>query len=175
MSFKSLTDDDPDEQKCAEPTISYHNGKLTFYCETEDAVCQSTITNADITSYSGNEVQLGVTYHISVYATKAGYQNSETVTATLCWIDADPIMDDGTEITSAVSVRANPVLIQAYGSSLSISGADAETAVHVYDTAGRSVGFAKASAGTTVVETSLHRGEIGIVKIGGKVVKVVMK
>ena len=175
MSFKSLTDDDPDEQKCAEPTISYHHGKLTFYCETEDAVCQSTITNADITSYSGNEVQLGVTYHISVYATKAGYKNSETVTATLCWIDADPIMDGGIENTTIASIRANPVLIQAYGSSLSISGADEGTAVNVYDTAGRSVGFAKASAGTTVVETSLHRGEIGIVKIGAKAVKVVIQ
>lgn len=48
------------------------------------------ITDADIKAGSGNEVQLGVTYNISVYATKSGYDNSETATATLCWIDASP-------------------------------------------------------------------------------------
>lgn len=74
----------PETKKCATPTIGYKNGKLTFNCATEGAVCQSIITDTDISSYSVNEVQLGVTYNISVYATKAGYENSETVTATLC-------------------------------------------------------------------------------------------
>ena len=57
----------PTPEKCEKPTIGYSNGKLTFKSATEGAVCQSTITNADIKSYSGNEVQLGVTYDISVY------------------------------------------------------------------------------------------------------------
>lgn len=70
----------PETKKCSTPTISFKNGKLTFYCDTEGAVCQSTITDADIGSYSSNEVQLGMTYHISVYAMKAGYENSNIVT-----------------------------------------------------------------------------------------------
>ena len=53
-------------------------------------VCQYSITDTDIKAGNGNEVQLGVTYTISVYAAKAGYENSETATATLCWIDAAP-------------------------------------------------------------------------------------
>ena len=77
-------------QKCEKPTIAYKNGKLTFNCKTEGATCQSTITDSDITSYNSNEVQLGVTYNISVYATKAGYEDSDVATATLCWIDVNP-------------------------------------------------------------------------------------
>ena len=49
------------------PTIAYKNGRLTFNCETEGATCLSSITDPDITSYSSDEVQLGVTYNISVY------------------------------------------------------------------------------------------------------------
>ena len=168
------------EIRCANPTISYNNGKLTFECETEGAVCESTITNEDIKAYTGNEVQLCVTYHISVYATRPDCDNSETVTATLCWIDADPkiISGEGTyygDDTALASVRATPVLIQNYGSVLTISGVDAGTAVNVYDMAGRMVGYAIASTGSTTVDTSLHSGEIGIVKIGEKSVKVIMQ
>ena len=76
--------------KCATPTITYVNGMLTFTCETEGAVCHSTITDTDIKSYSCNEVNLTVTYHISVYAAKDDYEDSEVATGTLCWIDQQP-------------------------------------------------------------------------------------
>ena len=161
------------KKKCAEPTISYKNGKLTFNCETEGAVCRSTITNTDIASYIGDEVQLGVTYQISVFATKSGYNKSDTVTATLCWIDVDQ-MARGVE-NAIANIPANAVLIQGNGSSFNISGLDAGTAINVYDTAGRLVGSAKASAGATTIDTPLHRGEIGIVKIGEKAVKVLVQ
>ena len=67
-------------EKCATPTISYENGKLTFSCATEGATCQYTITDTDIKAGSGNEVQLTTTYIVSVYATKSGYENSDVVT-----------------------------------------------------------------------------------------------
>ena len=70
----------PVSQKCTKPTISYKNGKLTFSCDTEGAVCQYSIKDNDIKTGSSNEVQLGLTYHISVYATKAGYDNSDVAT-----------------------------------------------------------------------------------------------
>ena len=72
--------DTPETQKCATPTISYENGKLTFDCETEGATCQYSITDTDIKAGSGNEVQLTTTYKVTVYATKAGYENSDIVT-----------------------------------------------------------------------------------------------
>ena len=70
----------PEPQKCATPTISYENGKLTFSCDTEGATCQYSITDTDIKAGSGNEVQLTTTYKVTVYATKAGYENSDEAT-----------------------------------------------------------------------------------------------
>ena len=163
----------PTPQKCEKPTISYSKGKLTFHSATEGAVCQSTITDADITSYSSNEVELGVTYLISVYATKEGYEHSETATATLCWIDVEP-KTEGIE-NGIASIRANAVLIQSANGRFSISGVDEGTAVIVYNTAGQEVGSGKANAGVSEISTTLRKGEIGIIKIGEKAVKAMMR
>ena len=163
----------PETKKCAKPTISYQNGKLFFNCDTEGATCQSTITDTDITSYSSNEVQLGVTYHISVYATMAGYENSDVATATLCWIDVDPKtegINDG-----IASVRARPILIQSDGNQLIVSGAEEGSAITVFDMAGRVVGSVKAFGESTTINTYLRSGDIGIVKIGDKAIKVMIK
>jgi hypothetical protein len=118
-------------------------------------------------------VQLSVTYNISVYASKPGYSNSETATATLCWIDAEPRTEGITD--GVASVRANAVLIQSNGGELNIQGAEEGAVIQVYDMAGRSVGSARAAAGTTAISTTLSSGEVGIVKIGDKAVKVVVK
>lgn len=83
-------------EKCANPTISYSNGRLVFSCETEGATCLSTITNADTKSYAGNMVELGAAYNISVYAVKQGYKNSDVVTATLTWSDSGLKVDNMT-------------------------------------------------------------------------------
>ena len=163
----------PETKKCATPTIGYQNGKLTFNCETEGATCLYMITDDDIKSGSANELQLGVTYRISVYATKSGYDNSETATATLCWIDVEPKTEGITN--SVANVRALPLLIQSNGSTLIISGAEVGTTISVYDTSGRMVGSTLASADTTTIDTSLRSGEIGIIKIGERVIKVMAK
>ena len=165
--------DTPTTQKCAKPTISYSNGKLTFTCETEGAVCQSTITDPDITSYSRNEVQLGVTYNISVYATKLGYENSETATATLCWIDQQPKTEG---ITNGIAnVAAQAVLIQSEGGSIKVQGVDEGTQVNVYGINGTQAGSAISQSGAATINTNLQPGSVAIVKIGQKSVKVVIK
>ncbi|MCR5642616.1 MAG: leucine-rich repeat domain-containing protein [Prevotella sp.] len=167
------TPDNPGAKKCATPTISYSNGKLTFSCATSGAICQSTISDDDIRSYSNDEVQLNVTYRISVYATKEGYENSDVANATLCWIDVEPRTEG---IANGVaSVRANAVLIQGESGTFNISGADKGLPIIIYNTAGQTVGSGKTTAETTHVFTSLCKGEIGIVKIGQKAVKVMMK
>ena len=165
----------PEPEQCAKPTISYSNGELTFSCATEGAKCVSTITDADIRTYTSSKVQLGVTYHVSVYATKAGYNNSETATATLCWIDVEPTITFGTGATALGSIEARPVLIQTNGQVVSISGAPEGSAIAIYDVAGQLVGSGKATAGTTDISTQLCNGDIVIVKIGSKAVKVVVK
>ena len=165
----------PEPEQCAKPTISYANGKLMFSCATDGATCQYTITDRDIKSGIGDEVELCVTYQVSVYATKAGYNNSETATATLCWVDVEPTITFGTGATALGSIEALPVLIQTHGPVVSITGAAEGTEIAIYDVTGRLVGSAKASVGTTDISTSLRDKDIAIVKIGSKSVKVVMK
>ena len=160
-------------QRCEKPTISYSKGKLTFNCATSGATCKYTINDTDIKSGSGDEVKLGVTYNISVYATKSGYDDSETATATLCWIDVEPKTEG--IVNGVASVRSYGVMIQASEGFFNISGLEVGTPISVYNTAGQMVGSANASANTTTVNTTLRNGEIGIVKIGDKSVKVLMK
>ena len=160
-------------KKCANPTINYSNGKLTFVCETEDAVCKTSITDTDIKTYSGNEIQLGVTYNISVYATKAGYEDSETVKATLCWIDQQPTMEGITNDISQISARA--VLIQGQGGLLTIQGVDEGSTIAVYTISGQMVGSIRASGNQASLGTNIKKGEVAIIKIGEKSVKVVMQ
>ena len=165
--------DTPGTKKCATPTIGYQNGKLTFNCDTEGATCQYTITDSDIKSGSSNEVQLGVTYNISVYATKSGYDNSETANATLCWIDVEPKTEG--IVNGVASVRAAAVLIQSNGSALTVSGADDGTPINVYSVNGSQAGSAISQNGSASINTSLQPGSIAIVKVGEKSVKVLMK
>ena len=165
--------DTPTTQKCEKPTISYENGKLTFSCATEGAVCQYSITDTDIKAGSGNEVQLVVTYNISVYAAKSGYENSETATATLCWIDQQPKTEDIT--TGIANISANAVLIQSEGGSIKVQGVDEGTQVNVYGINGTQAGSAVSQAGAATINTNLQPGSIAIVKIGQKSVKVVVK
>lgn len=159
--------------KCEKPTISYQNGKLSFRCATEGAICRSTISDTDITSYDANEIQLGVTYTITVYATKIGYDNSETATATLCWIDVEPKkqgIDNG-----IAQVRANAVMIKAEGGLLTIEGVDDNTNISVYSLDGVLAGSAISKNGVAFVNTNFKSNSIAIVKIGNKSVKVAIK
>ena len=160
-------------KKCAKPSIRYKNGELKFESETEDAIYHYSISDDDIKSGNGNEVQLGVTYYINVYATKEGYENSETVTGTLCWIDVEPKTEG---ITNGVaSVRAQAVLVQSNGGILNVSGVDIGTQINVYDMSGQMVGSAYASGDNTTIDTILRSGEVGIIKIGDKAIKVLIK
>lgn len=64
--------------KCATPTINADGGKLSFSCETEGVDYFYEITNLDSKKGSGNEVNLTNTYVVTVYATKEGYDQSDT-------------------------------------------------------------------------------------------------
>ena len=161
-----------DEKKCAKPTISYSNGKLTFVSGTEGAVCQSTITDSDVASYSGDEVQLTVTYNVSVYATKFGYENSDVATATLCWIDVTPKTEGITD--GIASIPANAVLIQSERGTIKVQGCDEGEQVCVYSINGTQAGSSVSQNGAAIVNTNLQPGSIAIVKVGEKSIKVVI-
>lgn len=69
--------------KCATPTIHYENGKLTFSCDTEGAEIHYSFENVGMKGGVGAEVTISKIYTVSVYATKAGYENSDTATLEL--------------------------------------------------------------------------------------------
>lgn len=72
--------DIPATQKCATPSISFNNGEVSFTCETEGAEFVSEVKASDAKLYYDSEYTLSQKYTISVYATKTGYDNSDTVT-----------------------------------------------------------------------------------------------
>ena len=72
--------DNPEIKKCATPEISYANGKVSLSCETEGVEFITKVTVEDAKDYYDSEFTLSQTYKITVYATKAGYENSDVAT-----------------------------------------------------------------------------------------------
>ena len=169
-----VTIDDPLE-KCATPTISYSKGELTFSCDTEGAEFVSKITDADIKDYFTSSISLSVTYNISVYATKAGYENSDTIQATLCWIEQQPQTEGITDEDAIAEVQAVPVLIQTQGNTINVQGAEAGTEIILYGANGVQLDSVVATTGVASLNASRLSGSVAIVKIGNKTVKVLVK
>jgi hypothetical protein len=159
--------------KCATPTIKYENGQLSFTCETEGAEFISEITDTDVTQHNSATISLSATYNISVYAIAPNHATSDMVKASLCWIDTEPTKEGMIEGITNVSAKA--VLIQSNGNVLTIQGADLGTSINVFDVSGKKVGGAVVDSKTTNVKTSLARGQVGIVNICDKSVKIIIK
>ncbi len=160
-------------QKCSTPIIRYENGQLSFTCDTEGAEFVTDITDTDVTQHNSATITLTATYNISVYAKAPNYAISDTVKATLCWIDAEPTKEG--VIDGITNMHAKAVLIQCNGNVLSIQGVDLGTPISVFDVSGRKVGAAVVNSETTNVKTSLMKGQVGIVNINGKGIKVLIK
>ena len=160
----------PDPQKCEKPTISYKNGQLMFASATEGVEFISEITDNDIKKYYEATVTLTVTYNISVYATKTGYDNSDVAYATLCWIDKEP-----TITTDVMQIPSQAVLIQSEGGILTVRGIDDGTQVSIYGIDGTEAGSAIGRNGEALIGTNLKPGSVAIVKIGKKSVKVITR
>ncbi len=167
--------DDPELEKCAMPTISYENGELLFSCDTEGAEFVYEINDTDVKKGYEEKVKLTATYYISVYATKPGYNKSETATATLCWIDVEPTVTYGSGATAMHSIKAQSVLIQSSNGLLTIEGAAEETTISIYDVNGMLEGQGISRSGQTIIPTNMKPNSVAIVKVGEKAVKVIMK
>ena len=70
-----------ESSKCAQPTISYNNGKISFSCETEGVEFHYTISNTNSSTGVGSWLDFSSAVNISVYASKLGFVNSDTSTA----------------------------------------------------------------------------------------------
>lgn len=157
-------------EMCATPTIDYKDGKLVFSSATNGAECVTTITSADVDTHYGNEVSISYTYNISTYAKADGYANSDVVTAMLIWIEKD---DATTALNEKIEAKA--ILVQAHDGTIRISSAEPGTVIEVYNVAGIKIASVNSQHGTTQIATTLNTGDVSIVKIGKRTVKVVMR
>lgn len=172
---KAISGSGEEPTKCATPTISYADKRLTFSCETEGVEYHYTITDSDIKSDVSSSIDLTATYEISVYATKSGYYDSDVATATLVWTDAIFTVTTPETPTSAKAIMESiPVLISANGGVITVKSEQEGQAVAVYTADGKVLGSANVKDGQATVATNIQRGEIVIVKVGGRSVKVKM-
>lgn len=175
-SFKYIVEHDGGQSEtkvCDTPAITYEDGELVFSSSTDGAEYHYTITDSDITSnaYSADgRIQLAATYEISVYASASGHKNSETATATLCFIDAD-LSTDG---IAAVSPKRG-IVITSRGGIVTVSGLDSGERVCLYGTSG--VMLASAEAGYDGTATLNTGGTTGaaLLKAGANTVKIMIK
>ena len=156
---------------CAAPQISYSNGKLSIDCETEGAEFITDVTCSDIRRFYDSDINFSATYNISVYATAAGYENSATVNATLCWIENG---DSENGATGIINIPATAALITSNNGTITVNCSLNGEAVAVYTTGGVLVGTTTIENGSATIATGLSKGTIAIIKIGEKSVKVII-
>lgn len=172
-TIKGIGGSGEEPTKCATPTISYADKRLTFACETEGVEYVYEIKDADIKKGYDAEVDLTATYVISVYATKAGYENSDIATATLVWTDAIFMETTPETPTSAKAIAESiPVLISFNGGAVTVKSEQDGQPVAVYSADGKALGSATVKDGQATIPVNQQRGEIVIVKVGGRSVKI---
>ena len=98
------------DEQCATPTISYQNGKVRFACETEGVEFVPTVTCTPNQLQNGNELELGGTFTVSVYAVKEGYDNSDTNTMTINMSQMGDVNADGELNAADITALVNAIL-----------------------------------------------------------------
>ena len=85
-----------------------------------------------------------------------------------------PWMYFGTIKTGIADITSLPVEVQSNGGTITVTGADDGTIVEVYTMAGTKLGKAKTSLNTATIHTNMQQGNVVIVKVGGKAIKVAL-
>ena len=103
--------------KCEKPVITIlANGKVKVESATEGATCVTNITASNAEPSTDGEISLTtplVVYTVTSYATKEGYEDSETATSTFRWEKAEgDINGDGVVNISDVIQLVNMILGQ---------------------------------------------------------------
>ena len=159
---------EPSTPKCGTPTISYADGTLTFGSDTEGAEFVSDITDNDIKKHYDATITLEAAYHISVYATKPGYENSDIAEATLYWVKAN-----GTISTGINAAKMRGVVATQSDGMVTLSGLDSDEPVTFYTGDGKMVGRVKAINGTASM--AVKAGEVVIARFGDSSIKMAVK
>lgn len=155
------------------PTIAFENKKLTFHSSTPDVKyiyqIKAEDNTATLVEADGAEVELTATYIITAYA-KTESATSEATTVTLVWVDAQLTTDSPSDVQA---VTARPILISSNDGNVTIKGLEDNENVDVYSLSGAKLNSIKSAFGTTSFKED--KGNVVIVKIGDKSIRVVVK
>lgn len=160
-------------EPCVTPIIEYQNGKLKISSTTAGSSCFYSINATDVTAESlvTSDIDLSATYIIKAYATAPEHTNSETVTATLCWLDGR-LETDG--VKSMVAEK-RPVIITSDKGFLRISGLNDNERVSVYSIDGKLVSSTLAHSSIATTDATMLKDGIAIIRIGDESFKVFVK
>jgi hypothetical protein len=118
------------QEKLPAPTVTFENGVLTFTCGVEDVRYHWTISGGASQSSSTGSDKLSLhnvtSFVLSVYATKDGYENSETTMMTVHLDRADVNRDGKENVADHVELTK---IIMSYGN----SDKEYNTAIEPYD------------------------------------------
>lgn len=163
-------------KQCGLPVVSYANGQLQFSCTTPGANYHYKIVASDACDQTYSQdgiVKLSAKYDVSIYATAEGYIPSETVDATLVWLDAKV---EGTGVGSIGVSDKRAVITSAHDGVLTVSGLDEAEEVDFYSVDGKRIGGQKAVGGVaSLLVPNIATSNIVIVRIGEQSIKVMMK
>ena len=109
-TIKVIDGETPIVEKCATPTITYSNGKVRFACETEGVEFVPSIMVTPNQLQNGNELSIGGTFTVSVYAVKEGYDNSDTATMTINMSQMGDVNADGELNAADITAVVNAIL-----------------------------------------------------------------
>ena len=159
----------PDIKQCEEPKLYYRNGKIQLACETPNAQFHYRLVDNDVTdSYetiNTSEINLDAKYELFIYATADGFLNSNTVTATLYWLNAN------LETDNIKQAQTRGIVVSSNNGIISISGLDNNEKVSFYSTDGITLGSQKAIDGCVNYAVGTAEKFI-IVRIGNNSLKV---
>lgn len=110
VNFEAAEGSGEGSLQCAQPVIAYHNGHLTFSCETEGAVIVSEVRVEDAQKSNATELELTRKYIITAYARKDGMRRSATATKELTWNDTGDVNGDGVVDVADVVTVVNIIL-----------------------------------------------------------------
>ena len=99
--------------------------------------------------------------------TKSAYQSTEG------WNKFTNIVEEGAD--GIASLINNGISIQRSGNNVTVTGAPKGSEIIIYNLAGQKIGSAKSSSDITNIQIPLQSEGIGIVKIGKKTMRVLMK
>lgn len=171
--------------QCANPRIEIKNGELNIVTDTNLSYSQRNesitydIQVSDIREgvVAAEEMQdfgeLSATYDVRAKAMVDGCEDSEEVTAQVCWIDFRLVSADDEEGgTTAIEGPAaqRPVLVSNRDGEVVISGLPDGERVSFYDISGRLVGASSAVGGQATF--SATSGQVIIVKAGNSSFKI---